>query len=199
MDFDERLARGAPPIATRTDDLRADVAALVAEAETRHRPRRRKHRAAVVALAGLLVAGGGVAVAGANGLVTPLFNWGSNTGRQCTSRVQWEAFDDIGGEMMSRDWPYSVQLDTKRAAEVFTSRYDFSKIDRERALVEFRTEERRRHDAAEDPSEMAPRLSDEEAELEAVYGIYFDELHTYLDAQGLPMETITPGISYTCE
>ncbi|HMR50411.1 MAG TPA: hypothetical protein PKE40_14375 [Arachnia sp.] len=198
MDLDERLALSAPPTTKRTYELHTGIAALVSDTEAKQRPRPRSRRIAATVVASLLITVGGVAVAGANGLIAPPFDWSGESGRSCTSQLTWFTFNETGGETMSRDWPDEIQQQTKHAAMVFTSGYDFSAIDRAQAVEEFRAEEKRIIDNAP-PGEAQPRMTTEEAELSSVYGAYFDELRAYLDGQGLPMETITPNIAYTCE
>ena len=106
MDIDELLDSSAPLIAPRSGKLDAAVLDMVRASRTVTLRRNRRLRSAVVGLATIVVGFGGYAQAAANGWVPAPFDWMGDGGRECTSQLTFIAFDDGGGEPMTRDWPY---------------------------------------------------------------------------------------------
>lgn len=196
MDLDDRLATAAPPLVARTDELHDTLNNLVTATERKSRPRKAP-RIIVVAITVLAVLfGGGSVVAVAQRLLAPPVAITCPEGQSAVFEVEFKTHNDLGGEPMSRDWPYEIQVETRDAANAYAANYDWGAVDREAATKAFRAEEKRIIED-QDPGERQPRASDENAEMLGVEDVFFDDLRAYLASKDLPMESITSVTGYT--
>lgn len=199
MDLDETLNAAAPPLAPRTPQLRTELHSLVTRSNAAATRSNKRLKVGVTSILALTAGFGGYTVAAANGLVPPVFGWGSNTGAQCVMDVEFYAHDDMGGEQMSRNWPYPIQIATRDAANTFAATYDFSGIDMDQAVQDFRDSEHKVIQEQPDPNERQPYAETEQAEHLGVLDVFYDDLREHLENKNLPMETIVSASGWNCE
>lgn len=199
MNIDDLLNSSTPPVAMRTPEFKDELRRTVTVSGARRARGRRRLSAGSIAFVAVLVSTGGYAAAAAGGLVGAPFGWGSETGAECNAQVEFYTYNEAGGEPMSRDWPNEIQVATRDAANAFAVSFDFDGVDRDEAVKVFRAEEKKIIEGEPDPSERQPYASDEQAELNGVLDIFFDEVRAHLAEKDLPMETIIDVTGWECE
>lgn len=199
MDLDEMLRDSAPDIAGRNAELQSAVDGVLAHAETQARPSHARRRIALVTATAIGSIGVTTAAATAVGIIPAWVPWSTGSGNSC--HMQFSAHPR-GSEGEPATTTYTTQ-EQQRAAEDaarFLSSLDYSSIDEDRAIAEWKSAE----DSAiesQSPDEQQPRLTGDDLALSAVGRVVWMKLDARLRADGFarPADAVTFGQAWKCE
>lgn len=198
MDLDDLLTRSAPPVATRTPDLDAQLRGLAAATEHAARPRKRGLRlvAATTATVAVVAAGGAAA---ASGLLPEWMPWSTSTGRACEASYSVTMAGPDGGPL-TPDVAAMSTAEKQRvvdAANTFLATFDYDTVDLDAAIDRWRTDEAVIR-ASAGPGERQPKLSGTDLEITATSQEVSRRLDAALTAQGLDMDAVVFASGWRC-
>jgi hypothetical protein len=181
MEIDDLLVQSAPPKADRTPQLQEALRQLAADAEALGRPRRRAHRASLVA---------GVTAATAGGFIPGWVPWTTGAGSSCT--MHFEALPSEPDN--EHPGSFSPELKTAAAneANLFLSTFDVGSIDEAQAILAFQQAQ----DAA--GAEAAGRFTGDDLAVNAVSWRVAQAMEAHLSAVGLPPKAVFSMMEWQC-
>ncbi len=185
--LDQRLLEAAPPVSTRTPEIRRELDALVVAATSVQRRRRRITRASLVAATAVGALGVGTAAAAA-GLI-PGWSVLTGSGQTCQVEVIAAAAQASDGE------PNATFDATERAAATASARtflegFDYDSIDRDAAISRWQAAEDTANAAQPDPAESQPALKGDDLEVTALTYEVTIRLRNHLAARGLDIRAV---------